>query len=147
MYLDTVQQYVLPDNNESWKKKCILFLHCCFNIQLNVIIPPKQSLGGIYRSCSVVCRSSGLLHIPCQGHNLKTYGWNSIKLHSMIKHNERKWLVQCTRTITPSWLITELLPFVTFPCQEHNFKTTGWNSKQLHTMVKHNKRKCSAQEP
>jgi hypothetical protein len=54
--------------------------------------------------------------------------------------------VQCTRTITPSWLITELLPFVTFPCPEHYLKTSSWNSIQLHTIVKHIKRNWSAQE-
>jgi hypothetical protein len=47
--------------------------------------------------------------------------------------------------LTP-WLITELLPFVTFPCPEHNLKTAGWNSIQLHTVVKDIKRKCSTQE-
>ena len=50
--------------------------------------------------------------------------------------------VQCTGTITLFCLITELLPFVTFSCQEHNLKTTGWNFIKLHAMVKRNERKC-----
>jgi hypothetical protein len=32
-------------------------------------------------------------------------------------------------------------PAVRFPCPEHNLKTNGWNSKQLHTMNKHIERK------
>jgi hypothetical protein len=56
---------------------------------------------------------------------------------------EHKEEVQCIRTITLSWLITEWLPFVTFPCPEHYLTTTGLNSKQLLTMVKNIKRKCS----
>jgi hypothetical protein len=74
------------------------------------------------------------------------------RLMDGIQYNFRQWSSTLRgsavhKTITPSWLITELLPFVTFSCPEHNLKTTGWNSIQLHTVVKHIKKKCSAQEP
>ena len=55
--------------------------------------------------------------------------------------------MQYTGTITLIKLINELLPFDTFTCLEHNMKTTGWNFIKLYTMVKHNERKCSIQEP
>jgi hypothetical protein len=50
-------------------------------------------------------------------------------------HNGQAQLeeVQCTRTITPFWKITEFLPFDTFPCPKHNLNSTSWNSKQLHS--------------
>ena len=32
-------------------------------------------------------------------------------------------------------------------CPENNFKTTEWNSIKLHTLVEHNEKKFSVQEP
>ena len=55
--------------------------------------------------------------------------------------------MQYTGIITLIKLINELLPFDTFSCLEHTVKTTGCNLIKLHTMVKHNERKCSIQEP
>ena len=66
-----------------------------------------------------------------------------------ISYNGRaQWEeVQCTGTITLFNLITELLPFVTFSCPEINLKITGWNLMKLVSMVKHNEREFSVQEP
>jgi hypothetical protein len=41
-----------------------------------------------------VGRSSGPLHFSCPKHYLKTNVGNSIQLHTMIKHIERKCSVQ-----------------------------------------------------
>jgi hypothetical protein len=54
-------------------------------------------------------------------------------LYNGQAHEEK---VQCIRTITPFRQITELLPFDTFPCSEHDLKGTSWNSIQYVTMVK-----------
>ena len=55
--------------------------------------------------------------------------------------------VTATGTITLFYLITELLPFVTFSCLQNNLKSTGKSLIKIHTMVKYNERQCSVQEP
>ena len=101
---------------------------------------PKNEVwgGGVYRSHLVV----GWL----VGRSVQTsIAW--LEFNITTYNGQAHWEeVQCTRTTTLFWLNTGLLPFVTLPCPGHNLKTTVWNSKQLHTIVKHNKGKCSAQE-
>jgi hypothetical protein len=108
-----------------WISGIILFI--CF---VELLYPRNEVWG--YSTHLVVARSSGLLHFL-----VRNITW---RLMVGIQYNFIQWS-------STSWLITELSPFVTFPCLEYNLKTTVWNSKQLHTMVKHNTRKCSALEP
>ena len=80
----------------------------------------------------------------CPEHNLKTIGWNLIKLHTVIDHNERKCSVQ-----EPQFYFSQLqsyCPLLLFSCPEHNLKTTGWNVIKLYTMVQHNEKEFSVHE-
>jgi hypothetical protein len=112
-----------------------------------IFIPRKRSLGGIIgvTRWSVgwsVGRSSGPLHFL-----VRSITW---RLMVGIQYNFIQWsstLRGSAVHINHNPILTHyrVTALVTFPCPEHNLKTTGWNSKQLHTMVKRNKEKCHAQ--
>ena len=110
-----------------------------FQPEIEYFYTPETKFGGVYRSHPVVGRLVGRAV-----QRSVAFSFSNTTSYNDQAHGEK---VQCTRRITPSWLITELLPFVTFPCPERNLKSTSWISKQFHTMVNHNMWKCSAQEP
>ena len=117
----------------------LLLFPLLLELQLLFHYTPETKFGGVYRSHPVVGRLVGR-----SVQRSVAFSFSNTTSYNDQAHGEK---VQCTRKITPSWLITQLLPFVTFPCPERNLKSTSWISKQFHTMVNHNMWKCSAQAP